>query len=109
MAPDELSEDCKQRLRDLDGGMAQVIEYLNEYDLERAAQLSREILPSFDHASAPDEPCKRALRGIDQTALVRIARLDATLGSEEDVERLVRNLGQVRQRIQAILGTDMMI
>lgn len=113
MAPDELSEDCKQRLRDLDRGLSQVIEYLDEFDFAAAARLSGELVPLLDRtsgASAPDEPCKKALRGLDtaSSALQRIMRLDQSPESRERVPRLLEVLGQARQRIEGILGMDVM-
>lgn len=105
MANEELSDDCKQRLRDLDRGLAQVIECLTENDLPRSALLSRQLLALMDQSSEPDEPCKRALRSIDQTSFVLLltARLDQTSGIPDGVIRLVDEFSGSRQQIQAIL------
>jgi len=111
MPPDELSEDCKQRLRDLDRGLSQVMVYLVAFDFETSARLSGELVPLLDRATAPDEPCKKALRGLDpaSTMLQQITRLDQSPKSRESVPRLLEALGQARNRIEGILGMEVAI
>jgi|SRR5579863_4686544 hypothetical protein len=102
MANEELSEDCKQRLRDLDQGIAQVIACLAVNDIERTAYLSRQLLPLLDQPSSPDERCKKALRAIDQASSV-LSFAAQLVRSASGGPPLMGELEQWRERIQTIL------
>jgi len=108
MGNGELSKDCKQRLRELEHGIAQVIQCLAERDYDQSANLSRQLVPLLDQGSGPDEPCKKVLRGIEQASsvLALVSRLDRAPAFEGEVEQLMNELDGSRRRIQAILLVD---
>ncbi|MGA3132673.1 MAG: hypothetical protein ABSD59_17855 [Terracidiphilus sp.] len=108
MGNSELSEDCKQRLRDLEHGIAQVIQCLTEKDYDQSTLLSGQLVPLIDQGSGPDEPCKEVLRGIEQTStsLALIFRSNRVPAFEEEVVRLIDELEGSRRRIEAILLVD---
>jgi hypothetical protein len=108
MGNSELSEDCKQRLRDLEHGIAQVIQCLAERDYDQSALLSGQLVPLLDQGSGPDEPCKEVLRGIEQTSsvLALVSRSNRGPAFEGEIVRLMDELDGARRRIEAILLVD---
>ena len=105
MPNEELSEDCKRRLRDLDGSVAQLIRTLRENDMQNSAALSRGLLPRFDQTASADEPCRQVLRGIDQASSVLslLSKLDRAPLSSPEVARHTETLEGIRGHIQQIL------
>lgn len=104
----ELSEDCKQRLRNLESGVAQVIQCLAERDYSQSRLLSGQLVPLLDQGSGPDEPCKEVLRSIDQTSsvLAFISSMDVVVDFHRHVVRLMSELDESRRQIQTILLVD---
>ena len=108
MPETELSDECKQKLRDLDRGLALVIQRLQDFDYAESAAISdRTMLPLMNEIAHSDEPCREFLRTIDQSAgaLSFIARLE--LGNRElengGSERLIGELMRVRVQIHRYL------
>ena len=107
MAQADLSEDCKQRLRDLDRGLTSLIASMRSKDILQSVKFaSADVIPHFLAAQVADEPCREVLRSLDgSAALTSLTWLQSYSGfSFGEGLQAVTRLEILQDRIRAALG-----
>ena len=103
MADDELSPECKQRLRDLDHELEAASWAVTGANSERLA-LTVQIAQKFYAIEAVDDACRQVLRSIDQSAGASlVARLQASSFGDFDALGILEHIARVREAIDFAL------
>ena len=104
MAQGELSEECKQKLRNIDYGLANATELLLGGASLLPPALAYNLIDSFYAIQTVDDPCAQVHRQIDQSAgaMSLVSRLQAgfTSPTRFDQENLLQHISRIREEIE---------
>jgi hypothetical protein len=110
MADGELSEECKEKLRAIDQGLANVAEFVFGAGPMVPPALAYRLIDSFNVIQRTDDPCAQVLRQIDQSAgaMSLVSRLQEASSSFPRFapEDLLAHISRVREEIQFLLSQD---